>query len=98
MSQRAEPLPLPSTGRGRLRWSTVGQIVPSPESIAELAAVKPWVRVGLPLLASGPTLTFAAGVFGQLSPLLGKPQVPSSSRLWPRLISVGRVPAQSPPD
>ena len=58
ISQMAEPLLSPSTGRGKPRWSVVGQPVLVPRSMAGLPVRGRKVAVGPPFSARAPSRGF----------------------------------------
>src|SRR5437870_471184 len=80
ISHVAMPSPLPSSGRGKPRWSVAGggQSFP-PASIAGLPGKSAWVGVGPPLSCSGPS----CGSMLTRSPGDAKPQALPLSRLCP---------------
>src|SRR5687768_16394275 len=97
MSCSAVPLPSPSFGRGKFRWSTPGALVSVPASIAALTVGVPnsaRVSVGPPLSARAPRFALKLGPL--LLPFaLPKPQVlVALSRLFAAFVT---PPAQFAP-
>src|SRR5439155_18760473 len=94
ISQVAIPSPLPSSGRGKPRWSVAGGGQSSPPaSIAGLPGNSAWVGVGPPLSCSGPS----CGSMLTRSPVPVNPQELPLSRLCPWDVKVP-LPAQLSPE